>query len=48
MIVAAAEIKSVVMYSILEKAGPGSAAGTLVFSLPVSEASGFGFIQSEN
>lgn len=48
LIVAAAEIKSAVMYSILEKAGPGSAAGTLVFSLPVSEAAGFGFIQSEN
>lgn len=48
LIVSAAEIKSAVMYSILEKAGPGSAAGTLVFSLPVSEAAGFGFIQSEN
>lgn len=48
LIVAAAEIKSAVMYSILEKAGPGSAAGTLVFSLPVSEAADFGFIQSEN
>ena len=48
LIVAAAEIKSAVMYSILEKTGPGSAAGTLVFSLPVSEAAGFGFIQSEN
>ena len=48
LIVAAAEIKSAVMYSILEKAGPGSAAGALVFSLPISEAAGFGFIQSEN
>ena len=48
LIVVAAEIKTAVMYSILEKAGPGSAAGALVFSLPVSEAAGFGFIQSEN
>ena len=48
LIVAAAEIKSAVMYSILEKAGPGSTAGALVFSLPISEAAGFGFIQGEN
>ena len=48
LIVAAAEIKSAVMYSILEKAGPGSTAGALVFSLPISDAAGFGFIQSEN
>ena len=48
LIVAAAEIKSAVMYSILEKAGPGSAAGALVFSLPISEVAGFGFIQSKN
>ena len=47
LIVAAAEIKTAIMYSILDKAGPGSAAGALVFSLPVSEAAGFGFIQSE-
>ena len=47
LIVAAAEIKSAVMYSILEKAGPGSTAGALVFSLPVSEAAGFGFIQRQ-
>ena len=48
LIVVAAEIKTAVMYSILEKAGPASEAGALVFSLPVSEAAGFGFIQSEN
>ena len=46
LIVVAAEIKTAVMYSILEKAGPGSAAGALVFSLPFSEAAGFGFMQS--
>ena len=47
MIVASAEIKSEIMRSILEKAGPGSDAGALVFSLPVSEAAGFGFIEEE-
>ena len=47
MIVASAEIKSEIMRSILEKAGPGSDAGALVFSIPVSEAAGFGFIEEE-
>ena len=42
LIVAAAEIKSAVMYSILEKAGPNTEAETVVFSLPTSEAAGFG------
>lgn len=44
LIVSAASQKSEIMRSILENAGPGTPAGTVVFSLPVSEAVGFGFI----
>ena len=41
MIVSKASEKSAVMRSILENAGPSSTAGTIVFSLPVSEVAGF-------
>ena len=44
LIVSAASQKSEIMRSILENAGPGTPAGTVVFSLPVSEAVGFGLI----
>lgn len=42
LIVAQAAHKSEIMRSILEKAGPDSEAGAIVFSLPVSEVAGFG------
>lgn len=44
MIVAKAAQKSDIMKAIVEKAGPGSEAGTIVFSMPASEIAGFGFI----
>ncbi len=44
MIVAKAAQKSDIMKAIVEKAGPGSEAGTIVFSVPASEIAGFGFI----
>ena len=40
MIVARAEQKAAIMQAILRKAGPDSEAGTIVFSLPVSEVAG--------
>lgn len=46
LIVASAEQKSAIMRSILESAGPGSPAGTIVFSLPVSEVAGFSFTEN--
>lgn len=46
LIVASAEQKSAIMRSILESAGPGSPAGTIVFSLPVSEVAGFSFMEN--
>lgn len=42
MIVAAREEKSKIMSSIIEKAGPDTEAGTIVFSLPTTEVAGFG------
>ena len=33
------------MRAIIENAGPGTAAGAIVFSLPVSEAAGFGMFE---
>ena len=48
LIVAAAEIKAAIMRSVLEKAGPGTVAGAIVFSLPVSEAAGFGFVSDKS
>lgn len=41
MIVASAAQKAAIMASILQSAGPYSAAGTIVFSLPVSNVAGF-------
>ena len=32
------------MRAILEKAGPNTGAGTIVFSLPTSEVAGFGLL----
>lgn len=46
LIVADAEQKSAIMSSILKSAGPGSPAGTIVFSLPVSEVAGFNFMEN--
>ena len=42
MIVAKSSQKSGIMQAILRKAGPDSEAGTIVFSLPVTEVAGFG------
>lgn len=44
LIVAKAEQKSAIMRTILEKAGPNTEAGTIVFSLPTSEVAGFGLL----
>lgn len=42
LIAAKAEQKSEIMRAILKNAGPDSEAGTIMFSLPVSEIAGFG------
>ena len=42
LIVSASSEKSNIMSSILKEAGPSSDAGTIVFSLPISQAAGFG------
>ena len=42
LIVASAHEKSGIMSAILEKAGPDSPSGTIVFSLPTTEVAGFG------
>jgi len=42
IIVTQAEKKAGIMRAILEKAGPGTDAGAVVFSLPVSDVAGFG------
>lgn len=42
LIVAASHEKSGIMSAILEKAGPDSPSGTIVFSLPTTEVAGFG------
>lgn len=44
LIVASADNKSDIMRAILQKAGPDSQAGTIVFSLPTSEVAGFGLM----
>lgn len=44
LIVAKAEQKSAIMRTILEKAGPNTEAGTIVFSMPTSEVAGFGLL----
>lgn len=45
LIVARTEQKAGIMKAILEKAGPNTEAGTIVFSLPTSEVAGFGLLQ---
>lgn len=45
LIVASKDSKSDIMRAILQKAGPDSEAGTIVFSLPTSEVAGFGLIE---
>ncbi len=45
LIVSSAAEKSNIMRSIIEKAGPDSQAGTIVFSLPTTEVAGFGFFE---
>lgn len=42
LIVAAASNKAEIMRAILQKAGPDTQAGTIVFSLPTTEVAGFG------
>lgn len=44
LIVAKAEQKAGIMRAILEKAGPNTEAGTIIFSLPTSEVAGFGLL----
>ena len=44
LIVSRAEQKSGIMKATLEKAGPDTEAGTIVFSLPTSEVAGFGLL----
>ncbi len=46
LIVASAEQKSAIMQSIVKTAGPGTEAGAIVFSLPVSEVAGFSFTEA--
>lgn len=45
LIVSRAEHKSDIMRAIIENAGPGTEAGAIVFSLPVSEVAGFGMFE---
>lgn len=45
LIVAAADQKSEIMREILRKAGPGTPAGAIVFSLPTTEVAGFGLLE---
>lgn len=47
LIVARAAAKAGIMRSILEHAGPGTEAGALVFSLPVSAVAGFGLLEDQ-
>lgn len=48
LIVSTAEQKSGIMRAILEKAGSGSKAGTIVFSLPTTAVAGFGVLEQES
>ena len=45
LIVAGAEQKAAIMQAILKKAGPGTKASALVFSLPTTEVAGFGLFE---
>ncbi|MBE6598455.1 MAG: P-II family nitrogen regulator [Ruminococcaceae bacterium] len=47
VIVAPTEQKSEIMRSVIQSAGPGTEAGAIVFSLPVTEVAGFNFIEEE-
>lgn len=47
LIVAAADEKAAIMRSILEKAGPDSEAGAIVFSQPISAVAGFALLDEE-
>ena len=47
LIVTAAAQKADIMRAVLRDAGPDSEAGTIVFSLPVSDVAGFGFLNEE-
>ena len=44
-IVSKKEQKAQIMRSVLEKAGPGTEAGTVLFSLPVTSVEGFGLFE---
>lgn len=44
LIVAPVGEKNAIMQSILQKAGPATSAGTIVFSLPISDVAGFGIL----
>lgn len=46
LIVASAEQKSEIMASVIQKAGPDTEAGTIVFSLPTTEVAGFGILEA--
>ncbi len=48
LIVASKEQKSDIMRAILVKAGPGTEANAIVFSLPTTEVAGFGFNQESD
>lgn len=47
LIVAKAENKAGIMQAILQKAGPSSEAGSVVFSLPVNQVAGFGMFSEQ-
>lgn len=47
LIVSKQEQKTAIMRSILKKAGPNTEAGAIVFSLPISEAAGFGMFEDD-
>lgn len=47
LIVSSKEQKGEIMRSILQKAGPDTDAGAIVFSLPVSQVAGFGFFEEK-
>lgn len=42
LIVAKADNKAAIMQAILQKAGPGTEAGCIVFSMPINQVAGFG------
>lgn len=48
LIVAAASQKAAIMQSILQKAGPDSKAGTIVFSLPTTQVAGFALLDNQD